>query len=298
MKTIAIIGSGNFGANAACFIAENRLGDVILVDNKEGLARGKALDLMEAAPVRGFDVQVNGADDISAIAGAAVVVLAAGASRKLGASDAELLEENLKTMAEILPRVKELAPEAVLVIQREPVATLVLKAVKDFGFSPSKVVGVTGLAETARFRHFMAEALGASDQDTAAMVIGGAGDKAIPLTQYANLSGIPVSEVLTPAQVEAVVSQTRAAEGEVLAKLRLTSAYYAPAAVLSELMGALVRGKKRFLPVTVVAQGQYGLKDVCVTLPALVGPGGVEKIVELPLTEAQQAALKGAAVKA
>lgn len=295
MKKIAIIGSGNFGANAACFIAENRLGNVILVDNKEGLARGKALDLMEAAPVRGFDVQVDGADDLSAIAGAAVVIIAAGVSRKLEVTDEDLFEENLKAMDEILPRVKELTPEAVLVIQREPVAGLVAKAVKKYGFAPSKVIGVTGLAETARFRFFMANALGASDQDTAAMVIGGSGPLAVPLTQYANLSGIPLSDVLTPPQIDAVVAQTRQAEAEVLGKLRLTSAYYAPAAALSELLAALMRDKKRFLPVTVLAQGQYGLQDVCVTLPAQVGAAGVERILELPLSDEQASTLRAAA---
>lgn len=298
MKTIAIIGSGNFGANAACFVAENRLANVILVDNKEGLARGKALDLMEAAPVRGFDVQVDGADDIAAIKGADVVVLAAGTSPKFGGSSNELLAENLKTLEAVLPRVKELAPEAVLVIQREPVAPLVLKAVQQFGFAPAKVIGVTGLVESARFRFFVASELGASDQDTAAMVIGGAGEKAVPLTQYANLSGIPLSDVLTPAQLEAVSAKTRAAEGEVLAKLKMVPAYYAPAAVLSDLLAALVRGKKRYLPVTVAAQGKYGLGEAVATLPALIGPAGVEQVVELKLTQDQAAALKAAAVKA
>lgn len=296
MKTIAIIGSGNFGANAACFVAENRLGNVILVDNKEGLARGKALDLMEAAPVRGFDVQVDGADDIAAIKGADVVVLAAGVSPKLGGSGDELLAENLKTLEAILPRVKELAPDAVLVIQREPVAKLVQKAVKDFGFAPSKVIGVTGLVESARFRFFVASELGASDQDAAAMVIGGAGDQAVPLTQFANLSGIPLSDVLTPAQIEAVTAKTRQAEGEVLGKLKMVPAYYAPAAVLSDLLAALVRGKRRYLPVTVAAQGKYGLGDAVVALPALVGAQGVEQIVELKLSESQVATLKAAAV--
>jgi malate dehydrogenase len=297
MKKIAIIGCGNFGANAACFIAENRLGNVILVDNKEGLAKGKALDLMEAAPVRGFDVQVDGADDLSAIAGAAVVVFAAGVSPTAEVSTEILLAENLKVMDEVLPQVKKFAPEAVLVIQREPVAALVAKAVKQYGFSPAKVIGVTGLIESARFRFLMASALGASDQDTSAMVIGGAGEQAIPLTQYANLSGIPASEVLSAAQIEQVVAGTRKAEGEVLAKLRRTPAYYAPAAALSELIAALARDKKRYLPVTVMAQGQYGLKDVAVTLPVLVGAAGVEKIQELALTDGQQAALKDAAGK-
>lgn len=295
MKKIAIIGSGNFGANAASFIAENRLGNVVLVDNKEGLAKGKALDLMEAAPVRGFDVQIDGTDDFSNIQGADVVIFAAGISRKQEISEEALCEENMKAMEEVLPLIKRYAPEAILIVQREPVASLVAEAIRQHGFKPSQVIGITGLIETARFRYFMANALDASDQDTAAMVIGGNGSYAIPLTQYANLSGIPLADVLSAEQIAQVVRQTREAGAEVLARLRLTSAYYAPAAVLSELLGALLRDKKRYLPVTVMAQGQYGIDGLCLALPVLVGAAGVEKIVELPLTGEQLASLKEAA---
>lgn len=298
MKKIAIVGSGNFGANAAFYIAENNLGHVTLIDSKEGLAQGKALDMMEAAPVRGFDINVVGANDLQAIQGADVVVVAAGASRKAGASNQELLKENLETLDLILAEVKQQAPEAVVIIQREPVAALVQQAVKKHGLASGKVIGLTGLAESARFRYYTARALNVSPVDTTALVIGGAGPFAIPLVQFANVSGIPLSDLMTAGQIDQVTRQTQQGEEEILGLIKLMPPYYTPAASLGGLIAAIVRDKKRILPVTVLAQGEYGLKDVAVTLPALVGPGGVEKIVELELTEAQKSALQEAANQA
>lgn len=295
MKRIAIVGSGNFGANAALFIAENNLGHVTLIDNKEGLAKGKALDLMEAAPERRFDVMVKGTEDLGAIAGADVVLFAAGVSPKAGQNPAELLEENYAILKSVLEQVKASAPEAIVIIQREPVAQLVAKAVKECGLDPKKVIGVTGLLESARFRYYVARELGIAPMDTTALVIGGAGAKMIPLVQFSNVSGIPLSEMMSEAQIAQVVKQSQDAEEEVNGLLKMMPGYYTPAAAIGELIGSIVRDRRRFLPVTVLAQGEYGLKDVAVALPAQIGPAGVEKILELELTAEQKSALAAAA---
>jgi len=291
MKRIVIVGSGNFGANAALYLAEQNLGHVTLMDSTVGLARGKALDLMEAAPIRGTNIFVQGCNDLSGLEGADVVILAADVSRKVGVAEEVLYKENLEVIGLILPEVKRLAPGAILMIQREPVAALTLKAIRDFGFEPRRVIGLTGLLETARFRVFMARALNAAPEDSAAMVIGGPGEHMIALTQFANLAGIPLTELLSPAQIDTIIQQTRQSDEELLGLLRLGPPYYAHAAALAGLVAAIVRDHKRYLPVTVYAQGQYGFKDVCLCLPALIGARGVEKILELELTRPQLASL-------
>ncbi len=291
MKKIAIVGAGNFGANAACYLAEQNLGHVVLIDSKEGLARGKALDLMEAAPVRGFNVQIDGADDLSMLAGADIIVIAAGVSRGKETSEEGLYQQNLTVMRQVLGEAKKLAPQAIIIIQREPTPRLVRDAVKEFGLDPKRVIGLTGLIEAARFRHFMARALDASPLDASVMVLGGPGKGIIPVIEFANISGIPVSELLSQKEIDEVTRQTQTSGEEIIGGLKITSAYYTPAAALAELVQALVRDKKRYLPVTVTAQGEYGLNGIPAILPALIGAGGVEKILEIQLNGAQKQAL-------
>lgn len=294
MEKTAILGSGNFGANAAAYLAENNVCDVVLVDSKEGTAKGKALDLMEAAPIHHFRVNVCGSDSIDAIAGAKTVVIAAGVSRKQGECPCSLFEANGAVMDTLLADIKRLAPDAVLVIQRDPVAPLVAHAIKA-GFCPKKVIGLTGLVESARFSHFMAQELGVSSQDATSIVIGGSGSRAVPLTQYANISGIPMPELFSDAQIATLIEKVRLADDKLLDGLKVLPPYYTPAATLAELIPALHYSQKRILPLVVQSGGAYGLaNDVCVALPALIGNGGVEKIIEIELTAQQREALKSA----
>jgi malate dehydrogenase len=297
MNTIAIVGSGNFGANAALHIAENNLAHVTLIDHKPGLAKGKALDLMEAAPVRGFNVNIKGSDSLEALDGACIVVIAAGASRKVGVASRDLFQENLEVMKKILAEVKQRTPEAIVIIQREPVAALAYRAIHECGFEPDRVIGMTGLLETVRMRYFMARALDVSPLNTTALVIGGPGPLAVPLVQYANVSGVPLTELLSPGRIEQIVRLMRRTEEEIMSLLRVLPPYYTPAAALGRLVSAIVRDQRRYLPVTVLARGQHGLRDVCVGLPALVGRQGVEKVLELDVTEEQKQALAEAAAQ-
>lgn len=295
MKKIVIVGAGNFGANAALFLAENRLGHVVLIDSREGLAQGKALDLMETAPIRGYDAILSGANDLEALKGADVVVMAAGVSPRSDSNPDEIYQENYKVLEQVAKTMKTHAPDAVLVIQREPVAPLVRRAVAKLGLARKRVIGMAGLIESARYRYYMARAAEAAPRDASAMVIGGAGDSLIPLTQYANISGVPIVELLDGARIGRVAEETRQSALDILRDLKIASAYYSPAAALAELIAALARDGRRLLPVTVVPDGEYSLTDVAVTLPALIGPGGVEKIVEVRLTKEQKERLAGVA---
>ena len=294
MKTIAIVGSGNFGANAALYLAEKNLAHVILIDQQEGLARGKALDLMEAAPVRGFSATIEGTHDLNAIEDVSVVIIAAGLSRSPQVSEHMLLEENLKALGQVAAMLKRAAPGALVIMQRDPVALLTNKAIHEFGLDPRRVIGLTGLTESARYRYYLAKALGVSPRDTNAMVIGGPGRNMVPLAQYANVSGMPVTELLSGDAIDRIADQTRQSEEDILNQIK-RSAYYTPAATLSELMTAIVHDKKRYLPVTVQAHGEYGLEGVCLTLPALIGENGVESILQLKLTSQQERELGEAA---
>ena len=295
MNNIAIIGSGNFGANAALYLAEENVGHITLIDKKDGYAAGKALDLMEAAPIRRYDNWICASNDISAITGAQVVVVAAGKRRKPGMKREELLPTNLEIIRPILEAIKACAPEAIVVIQPQPVDLLTLAAIREFDFDPRRIIGLSSMLESARLRFFMAQTLGVSPLDTSAMVIGRHGQDMIPLIQYASVSGIPLVDLMAQEQIEQIIERTRRAGDEIVDLLQIGPAYYAPATCLVELVAAIMGDQQRFLPASVLAQGAYGIQDVCIGLPVLFGKRGVEKIVEIDITEEQRGLLERAA---
>lgn len=292
MSTIAIVGSGNFGANAALFLAEEDLGHITLIDIKDGYAAGKALDLMESAPVRRFEHWICASNDIAAIAGAQIVVIAAGHRRRPGMTREELLPENLEIVRPIFRDVRALAPDAIVIVQPQPVDMLTLVAIEEFGFDPAKVVGLSSMLDTARFRFFLAQALGVSPLDTSAVAIGRHGKNLVCLDQYANISGIPLADMMSAEQIEAVVDKTRRAGDQIVDLLQIGAAYYAPATCLVELVSAINRDQRRFMPVSVYGQGAYGINGVCMGLPVVMNRNGVERVVEVELRDAQLEVLK------
>jgi malate dehydrogenase len=284
MKKVTIIGAGNVGANAAFYIGEKNFADVMLIDVVEGRAKGKALDLMEAAPVRYYDAKIDGSDNIDDIAGSEVVVITAGHVRKPQMSRLDLLETNAKVVDPIIPMIKKHAPEAVIINITEPVDALTYYLWKKGGFDPKKVIGMTGVLDTTRLREFISKELQVSTANTTAVVIGGHHDFMVIIPRYASVEGIPITQLLPQERIENLIKRTRSAGSEILAHLKTATAHYAPAAAIAEICEAIIKDAKRVLCVSACLQGEYDVKDLCLGVPAIIGAGGVEKVLELTLT--------------
>lgn len=291
MSHIAIVGSGNFGANAALYLAEEKLGQITLIDIKEGLAAGKALDLMEAAPTQGYVNWICGAEDIGAIAGADIIVVASGTRRKPGMTREDLLPENYEVMKPIFENIRKLAPDAIVIIQPQPVDLLSCMAIREYDLNPKKVLGLSSMLDTARFRFFMSQAAGVSPIDASAMVIGRHGHYMVPLAQYASISGIPLSDILSSEKIDEVIEKTRKAGDQIVDLLKVGAAYYAPATCLVEMVQAIRGAQRRYLPISTLPGGAYGIDDVCIGMPVVLSADGIEKVVELDLTEEQRGLL-------
>lgn len=297
MDKVSIIGAGNVGTAAAFYLAEKRVADVMLIDIEEGRARGKALDLMEAAPIRGFDVDLDGSDDFKALSGSKVVVIAAGVVRKPEMMRQDLLEHNIKIIDGIIEAVKKHAPKAILINLSEPVDTLSYYLIRKGGFDSKKVMGVSGALDSTRFREFIAEELNVSSVDTTAIIIGGHHDYMVILPRYARVEGIPITELLAPEKVEHIVARTRKAGTEIVESLKTGSASYAPGAAVADMVEAIIRDSKRIVCAPAYLNGEYGHKEICLGVPVLLGKNGIEKVVELELTLAEKEAFdKSAAV--
>lgn len=284
MKKVSIIGAGNVGANAAFYIGEKNFADVMLVDVVEGRAKGKALDLMEAAPVRYYDAKIDGSDNMADIAGSEVVVITAGHVRKPQMSRLDLLETNARVMDPLMAQIKQYAAEAVIINVTEPVDALTCYLWKKGGFDPKKILGMTGVLDSSRLREFISKELQVSTANTTAVVIGGHHDYMIILPRYASVEGIPITQLLPPERIEGLIKRTRSAGTEILSHLKTATAHYAPAAAIAEIAEAIIKDSKRVLCVSACLQGEYGVKDLCLGVPAIIGAGGVEKIIELMLT--------------
>jgi malate dehydrogenase len=288
---VTVVGAGNVGATCAQRIVEGGLADVYLVDVVEGLARGKALDLAEAAPVIGHGCRIEGGEDYGPAAGSDIVVITAGIARKPGMSRDDLLATNGKIAQAVVQNIVANAPEAMILMVSNPldVTTYIAQQVSEL--PRERVFGMAGVLDTARFRAFIAMEVGCSPEDVTAMVLGGHGDSMVPLPRHATVSGIPVTELIPAGRLEEIVQRTRDGGAEIVKHLKTGSAFYAPAAAVCQMVASILRDERRILPTCVKLQGEYGLSDVYVGVPAMLGRNGVERVVEVDLTAAERLAL-------
>ncbi len=293
-KKIALIGSGMIGGTLAHICAREELGDVTMFDIAEGLPQGKGLDIAEAAPVFGKDSKLKGVNGYEGIAGADVAIVTAGVPRKPGMSRDDLLGINLKVMKAVGDGLKAHAPNAFVICITNPLDAMVWALQKFSGFQHNKVVGMAGVLDSARFRFFLSERLGVSVEDVHAWTLGGHGDDMVPMVRYSTVGGLPLPELvkqsaLTQQELDDIVKRTRGGGGEIVALLKTGSAYYAPAESAVAMAKSYLLDKKRVLPCAAHLSGQYGIKDMYVGVPCVLGAGGVEKIIDFPMDDAEKA---------
>jgi malate dehydrogenase len=291
---IALIGAGQIGGTLAHLAGLKELGDVVLFDIAEGVPQGKSLDIAESAPVDGFDAKYKGANDYSEIAGADVIIVTAGVPRKPGMSRDDLLGINLKVMEAVGGGIKQYAPDAFVICITNPLDAMVWALQKFSGLAPKKIVGMAGVLDSARFRHFLAEAMDVSVKDVTAFVLGGHGDDMVPLTRYSTVAGVPLPDLvkmgwLDQAKLDAMVDRTRKGGGEIVALLKTGSAFYAPAASAIAMAESYLKDKKRVLPAAAQLTGQYGVTGMFIGVPIVIGAAGVERIVEVELNADEKA---------
>ncbi|PBB04671.1 malate dehydrogenase [Salimicrobium humidisoli] len=292
-RKIAVIGAGFTGTTTALMIAQKELGDVVLVDipSMEKPARGKALDMLEAGPVQRFDAVITGTSDYKDIEDADMVIITAGIPRKPGMSRDELVETNAGIMKDVSAQVKKYAPESYILILSNPVDAMTYTCFKETGFPKNRVIGQSGILDTARFNTFVAQELGVSVEDVTGFVLGGHGDSMVPLVRYSNAGGIPLDKLIDEERMEAIVERTRKGGGEIVGLLGEGSAYYAPAASLVQMVEAIIKDKKRILPSIAYLEGEYGYKDIYLGVPTILGGNGIESVIELPLRKEEKDAL-------
>lgn len=287
---VTVIGAGNVGATTAQRIAEAGLADVVLVDIVEGLPQGKALDLAEAAPVVGHDARVTGTNDYADTAGSDVVVVTSGLARQPGMSRDDLLAKNAGIVKAVVESAVRYSPDCILIVVTNPLDAMCHVAMQASGFPRERVIGMAGVLDSARFRAFIAEEVGVSVEETHAFVLGGHGDTMVPLPRYSTVAGIPITELLAPERVQALSDRTANGGAEVVALLKSGSAFYAPAASTYEMVDAILRDRKRVLPCAVLLQGEFKTEGLFVGVPAVLGSGGMERVLEVRLTDDEQAA--------
>ena len=291
---ITIIGAGNVGATTAHWCASAELGDIVLLDipQTETMPAGKALDLAEAGPIVGFDSAIVGTTDYSDTADSDVVVITAGLPRKPGMSRDDLLKTNASIVTAVSEQVQKHSPNAFVIVVSNPLDAMVQQAQKVTGFPHHRVMGQAGVLDTARYRTFIAMELGVSVEDVQAMLMGGHGDTMVPLRSCTSVGGIPIDQFLTSEKLEAIIERTRKGGGEIVGLLKTGSAFYAPAAATAQMVEAIVKDKKRLLPIAAYCETEYQVGGYYVGVPAILGAGGVEKIIELSLSEREQGDFK------
>ena len=287
---VTVIGAGNVGATTAQRIAEAGIADVVLVDIVEGLPQGKGLDLAEAAPVVGHDARIVGTNDYADTAGSDIVVVTSGLARQPGMSRDDLLMKNAGIVRSVVSQAAAASPESIIIVVTNPLDAMCHVAMDASGFPRERVLGMAGVLDSARFRTFIAEELGVSVEDTHAFVLGGHGDTMVPLPRYSTVAGIPITELLPPERVAALVDRTANGGAEVVALLKTGSAFYAPAASTFEMVESILLDRKRVLPCAVHLEGEYGQRGLFVGVPCVLGGGGMERIVEIRLTADEQVA--------
>ncbi len=291
---ISIIGAGNVGATTAHWCAAAELGDIVLVDipQTEDMPKGKALDLLQSSPVMGFDSNITGTTSYDDTAGSDVVVITAGIPRKPGMSRDDLLATNAKIMTSVCEEIKKSSEHAVVIVVSNPLDAMVQRAKQVTDFPAERVLGQAGVLDTARYRTFLAMELGVSVEDISALLMGGHGDTMVPIPSCTSIGGIPVQQLIDPKRLEEIVERTRKGGAEIVGLLKTGSAYYAPAAASAQMVEAIVRDKKRLIPCAAYCDKEYGVGGYYVGVPVVLGSAGVEKIVELKLTDEEQAAFQ------
>ena len=294
---ITIVGAGMVGASCAAWLAERELGDIVLVDipQTEDMPKGKALDLLQAGPIVGYDTRVTGATSYDATANSDVVVVTAGVPRKPGMTREDLVGINTRVVRAVASQIAATSPDAIIIIVTNPLDTMTHVAFQASGFPKNRVVGQAGILDSARMRTFVAQELSVSIENVQAFVLGGHGDEMVPLVRFCNVAGIPISELMPAERVAAIVDRTRKGGGEIVNLLKTGSAYYAPGAAAAEMVEAILKDKKLIRPCSAYLDGEYGLKDIYFGVPVVLGRNGVEKIIEVALTDDEKAMLQKSA---
>ncbi len=295
MAKVTIIGAGRTGATAAHWLAERGVADLVLVDTVEGLAAGKALDLLQALPLVGSDVRIVGCSDYAATAGSDIIVVTSGMARTPGMSREDLLAANSEIVRQVVERSVPASPNAILIVLTNPVDAMSYLAMRIGGLPRQRVVGQAGVLDSARMSLFVAAELGVSVQSVHCIVLGGHGDAMVPLTRHSNVAGQPLVDLLPPERMQAIIDRTRRAGSEIVDLLSSGSAYYAPGAALAQMVEAILRDRHLIVPASAYLQGEYGLRDLFLGVPVQLGRGGVEKILEYRLNAEEQRALERSA---
>lgn len=292
-KKITVVGAGFTGATTALMLAQKELGNVVLLDipQLENPTKGKALDMLEASPVQGFDSQIIGTSNYDDAAGSDIVIITAGVARKPGMSRDDLVNTNAGIVKSVCDNVKRVAPESIVIILSNPVDAMTHVAYKTLGFPKNRVIGQSGVLDTARYCTFIAQELNVSVEDVRGFVLGGHGDDMVPLVRYSSVGGIPIDTLISPERIQEIVQRTRVGGGEIVNLLGNGSAYYAPAASLVQMAEAIIKDKKRIIPVIARLDGEYGYHDIFLGVPTILGGSGIEKVFELELTAEEKAAL-------
>lgn len=292
-RKIAVIGAGFTGATTALMLAQKELGDVVLLDipNQTNPTMGKALDLLEAGPVQKFNVNITGTSDYAAISNADLVIITAGVARKPGMSRDDLVSINAGIIKDVSENIREYAPDSFVIVLSNPVDAMTYVCFKTTGFPKNRVFGQSGVLDTSRFNTFVAQELNISVEDITGFVLGGHGDDMVPLVRYSYAGGIPLEKLIPKDRLDAIVERTRKGGGEIVNLLGTGSAYYAPAASIVQMAEALIKDKKRILPAVAYLEGEYGYKNLYLGIPTVIGGEGIEKIIEIPLTEQEKKAL-------
>ncbi|CAN5272139.1 malate dehydrogenase [soil metagenome] len=292
---ISIVGAGNIGATAAHWAAQRELGDIVLVDVVEGVPQGKGLDLFQASPVEGFDAKITGSNGYEATKDSDIIIITAGLARKPGMSRDDLVAKNEEIVRECASKSAAQSPNAIIIVISNPLDAMCTVAHRASGFPKHRVIGMAGILDTARYRAFLADALDVSVEDIQALVLGGHGDAMVPLISYTSVSGIPITQLLSQDKLDAIVKRTANGGGEIVALLKTGSAYYAPSASAIQMAEAIIKDKKRILPCAALLEGEYGINGIFIGVPVLLGKNGIEKIVEVSLTNEERVALNKSA---
>lgn len=292
-RKIAVIGAGFTGATAALMLAQKELGDIVIVDipSQTNPTKGKALDMLEASPVQGFNANIIGTSNYEDIQDADLVLITAGLPRKPGMSRDDLVATNEKILIEVSENVKKYAPNSYIIVLSNPVDAMTYVCYKTTGFPKNRVIGQSGVLDTARFNTFVAQELNVSIEDISGFVLGGHGDDMVPLVRYSYAGGIPLDKILSAEKIAAIVERTRKGGGEIVNLLGQGSAYYAPAASMVQMAEAILKDKKRILPSIAYLEGEYGYSDIYLGVPTILGGNGIESVIEIPLTQEEKAAL-------
>jgi malate dehydrogenase len=290
-KKITVVGSGNVGATAAFLAAYKELGDIVLLDVMEGVPQGKALDMYEASPILGYDVNIKGTQDYADTANSDLVIITAGIARKPGMSRDDLLTTNVKIVAEVTANIVEHSPHSIIIVVTNPLDAMVYTAKQVSGFCRKRVIGMAGVLDSARMRSFIAQKLDVSIADVSALVLGGHGDTMVPLARYSTVSGVPLTEMLSQEEVAEIAERTAQGGAEIVQLLKTGSAFYAPGAAIVEMAEAILKDQKRILPCAAWLEGEYGIENYYMGVPCKLGGGGMEGVVELDLNKQEKQAM-------